>query len=339
MIKISVTINDIAKIAGVSPSTVSRVVNDSPLISEGTKKNIRTIMKDLKYFPNSIGKQLAKKSSFNIGFLINTSSKDTLLDQFFYNIIIGSQSLILPANYDLTICDTHYLAEHESFLERFVYSKKVDGLIIHSSILNKESIEELNSMNFPYVVLGQPAAAVNVSWVDIDNISACEEAVKFLIKKGYKYPAFIAGSHDEPISNTRLKGYTKAAIDLKIQNYKSLIRFGIGTEEDGYNLMKELLKSNTVPDSVICINNYTAFGALNAIKETFLEIPRDFGIITFDSYPLAPYTSPTITSIHINTFELGKLAAQVLLSKLSKTGDNNQVNMLLPEIMERQSTM
>lgn len=296
-------------------------------------------MKDMKYFPNSIGKQLAKKSSFNIGFLINTSSKDTLLDQFFYNIIIGSQSLILPANYDLTICDIHYLAEHESFLERFVYSKKVDGLIIHSSILNKENIEELNSMNFPYVVLGQPSAAENVSWVDIDNISACEEAVRFLIKKGYKYPAFIAGSSDEPISNNRFKGYTKAASDLNIPNYRSLIKFGIGTEEDGYNLMKELLKSNTIPDSVICINNYTALGALNALKETSLNIPKDFGILTFDSYPLAPYTSPAITSIHINTLELGKLAAQVLLNKLSNTSDNNKANMLLPEIIERQSTI
>lgn len=296
-------------------------------------------MKNMKYFPNSIGKQLAKKSSFNIGFLINTSSKDTLLDQFFYNIIIGSQSLILPANYDLTICDIHYLAEHESFLERFVYSKKVDGLIIHSSILNKENIEELNSMNFPYVVLGQPSAAENVSWVDIDNISACEEAVRFLIKKGYKYPAFIAGSSDEPISNNRFKGYTKAASDLNIPNYRSLIKFGIGTEEDGYNLMKELLKSNTIPDSVICINNYTALGALNALKETSLNIPKDFGILTFDSYPLAPYTSPAITSIHINTLELGKLAAQVLLNKLSNTSDNNKANMLLPEIIERQSTI
>lgn len=180
----TVTIRDIAKEAKVSPSTVSRVVNDSPLISQETKEKVRAIMKDLNYTPNSIGKQLAKQSSFNIGFLFSTQSKEVLLDTFFYDIIRGVQSVVFANDYDLTICDLNYLKSKQNFLERFVYNKKVDGVILHVSLVTPEVINSLEELGFPYVIVGQTEA--DTTWVDIDNSMGGELAVTHLLDKGYK---------------------------------------------------------------------------------------------------------------------------------------------------------
>lgn len=332
------TIRDIAKAAGVSPSTVSRVVNDSPLISEETKIRVREILKELNYTPNSIGKQLAMQSSFTIGFLINTKSKDNFLDPFFFDMIGGSESVVLSKKYDLSICNTNYLQSDEDFLSRFVYSKKVDGLIIHVSIINKHIVEELNRLEFPYVIIGQPKKGLKGSWVDIDNAAAGELAANHLIDSGYKNISFIGGTKDEPVSFNRLKGYRNILGKFGMEEKQNYIKGGLGTEQDGYNLMNELLSMDKAPDAVICINNYTAFGAMRAIKEKGLTIPDDIGIVTFDDFPLAPYTTPPLTALRIDTFKLGKLAGDMLMEKIENKHSSLKSEVLVPELVIRTSS-
>lgn len=335
----SITINDIAKIANVSPSTVSRVVNDSPLISDETKEKVRKIMISMDYTPNSIGKQLATSCSNNIGFIINTKDSTIVMDQFFYNIIIGSHNVVLSKNYDLTICDLNYLKNDDNFLSRFVYSKKVDGLIIHNSILDNYTIEKLNSLNFPYVSIGQPIVRKNTSWVDIDNVTAGELSVDHLLTQGYKRIAFIGGTKDEPISTHRLKGIAR---QLKNENNiynEEYICESNGTEKEGYQIMKKLLSLNVKPDAVIAVNNYIAFGALKAVRDEGFLVPNDFGIITFDNYPLAKYTTPTLTSFDIDTLELGKMAGEILLKRIAQPQTPNMVNFIVPKLQIRNSTL
>lgn len=337
--KMAVTINDIAKAAGVAPSTVSRVVNNSPLISEETKIRIRAILKEMNYTPNSIGKQLAMQSSFNVGFLINTSSKDNFLDPFFYDIIGGAQSIVLSSAYDLTLGNISYLDSNEHFLNRFVYSKKVDGLIIHVSIVNKDIIQELNESEFPYVIIGKPKEKNKASWVDIDNTVGGELAANHLLEQGYNNIAFIGGTKDEPVSFSRLLGYKKVLDKLDIRENQGYIKGGLGTEADGYRLMRDLLSMDNPPDAVICINNYTAFGVLKAVKEKGLRIPEDIGILTFDNFPLAPYMDPPLTCLKINTFELGKVAGEILMDKLKNKTNTFENKLLIPELIVRESSL
>lgn len=332
----TVTIRDIAKEAKVSPSTVSRVVNDSPLISQETKEKVRAIMKELNFTPNSIGKQLAKQSSFNIGFLFSTQSKEVLLDTFFYDIIRGVQSVVFANDYDLTICDLNYLKSKQSFLERFVYSKKIDGVILHVSLVSPEVINSLEELGFPYVIVGQTEA--ETTWVDIDNSMGGELAVTHLLDKGYKKISFISGTQDESISNHRLEGYKRTLKNKHIKLNKDYIVVGEGTEEDGYNHMQELLALENPPDAVICINNYTAIGALRAIQEKSLSIPQDIGVLTFDNFPLAPYVNPPLTCIQVDTFELGHVASELLMKKVTSNFQENENKVLFPKLIPRKST-
>ncbi|MBC2579517.1 LacI family DNA-binding transcriptional regulator [Clostridium sp. DJ247] len=335
----NVTIHDIAKIAKVSASTVSRVINDNPSISEETKKRIRAIMKELNYTPNSIGKQLAKQSSFTVGFLINTESNDVVLDPFFYDIINGSQSIILPKNFDITICDITYLKPDENILSKFVYSKKADGLIIHVSIINKKIIEQLNELNYPYVIIGKPKENASISWVDADNITAGEIATKHLIEQGYRKIAFIGGTKNEPISSNRIKGYKNILSQLNVKQDTKYIKETVGIKIDGYADMMSLLNLDNPPDSVICINNYAAFGALEALNQKGLNIPKDIGIVTFDDFPLAPYTTPQLTALRIDTFELGKLAGEILMKKIEDSRVKSEIKIVLPQLIIRESSL
>jgi DNA-binding LacI/PurR family transcriptional regulator len=334
---LATTIRDIARLAGVSISTVSRVISDNPRISDETKKKVREILKDTNYVPNSTAKQLVMKSNFNIGFLFNSHSSNVLVDFYFYNMIGGLQSVILSNNYELTICDFSYLNPSENLLERFVYNRKVDGIILHVSLVNSDIIAKLNEISFPYVIIGNPNIDFDSTWVDIDNTAAGKLACKRLLESGYKKVAFIAGSKEEVISNQRIEGYKKQLKKSKLSVDPQYIMNTMGTDKDGYAGVKKLLSMDSPPDAVICINNYTAFGAVRAINELSIKVPEQLGVITFDNFPLAPYISPSLTSIDIDTFKLGERASELLMEKVKNNNKPHKHERIIPNIISRVS--
>lgn len=331
------TIRDIAKLAKVSASTVSRVINDDPRISEKTKKKVKKIIEEMNYIPNSMAKQLVMKTSFNIGFLFNSHINTLPLDYYFYNMIGGLQSVIFSNNYELTICDFSFLKPSENLLERFVYNKRVDGVVLHATVINEDIIKRLNDIDFPYVVIGNINVDFPSTWVDIDNNYAGKLACQHMLDKGYRKIAFIGGTPTETISNQRIEGYKKQLISSNIAVNSEYIMNGMGTNEDGYNCTKKLLQLNPIPDAIICINDYTAFGAIRALKETDLKIPEEVGIITFDNFPLAPYITPSLTSIDIDTFKLGKRAGEMIMEKV-KGNELHRQERISPGIIFRDST-
>lgn len=335
----NVTIHDIAKVAKVSASTVSRVLNDSPSISEKTKIRIREIMKELNYTPNLLAKQLATQSSMTIALLIDTSHPDFFLDPFFFDIIQGCQSILLEKNYDVSLCDIAYLEPKESFLKRFVFNKKADGIIMHNTVATKSVLKQLNELDFPYVVLGKPDGNLKSSWVEIDNTLGGEFAAKHLIEQGYSKIAFIAGTKTEPISNSRIKGFYDYSQKHGFVTDSAYIKYSIGDKASGFNNMAELLSMDTPPDSVICVNNFTAFGALEACHQNGIRVPEEIGIVTFDDFPLAPYTTPSLTSLAISTFEQGKMASEILIDKLATRTLSVQTKIILPQLIVRVSSV
>lgn len=333
------TIHDIAKIAKVAPSTVSRALNNSPTIPDTTKQRIRDIAKELNYTPNLAAKRLATQNSFNVGFLVDRENHDIVIDAFFYNIIDGCQSIILPKNYDLTICDISYFHSDDDFLRKFVYNKKTDGLIINVSMLSKKMIKQLNDLNYPYVIIGKPKEELDISWVDADNTAAGEMAAEHLLQQGYRKIGFISGTKDEHISSQRLKGYKNAMTRAGVKFGTKYVKETMGVKSDGFDSMLELMDLKNPPEAVICINNVTAFGAMEAIRSKGLSIPSDIALVTFDDYPLAPYTTPQLTALHIDTFEIGKLAGEILINKMTKSKLLNEVKIVSPRLIVRDSSI
>jgi DNA-binding LacI/PurR family transcriptional regulator len=332
-----VTINDIAKAANVAKSTVSKVLNDSPTIPESTKLKIREIMKQMNYIPSSIATQLAKQSSFNIGVLIDMSRKHDFLNHFFYTIIGGIENVIGMLDYELTICNSHSRSEN-NFMERLVLNKKVDGLIMDNSILTESLAGQLNDLGFPFVSLGGLPGVDTISWVDIDNVRGAEMITEHLLQKGYNRFAFVGGEAQSPIFINRYEGVVRTLKRNGKDIHPVYLKTGSFNEESGYIFMQELLALESPPDAVICINNYTAFGVLKSIREQNLAIPDDIGIVTFDNYPLAPYTSPPLTCLHLDTFELGVTAGTMLTERIAQTDKPVESRLIEPTLIIRESS-
>lgn len=334
-----VTINDIARAAGVAKSTVSKVLNDAPTIPEATKQKIRAIMSELNYIPSSIATQLARQSSFNIGLLVDLSRKRDFLNQSFYNIIGGIESVVGELDYELTIGNAGAKpGDGGGFMNRLVRNKKVDGLVMDNSILTAPLAAQLNELRFPFVSIGGLTGVDTFSWVDIDNSLGAEMIIDHLVRQGYSRFAFVGGEPNEPIFTNRFAGFSHALGAGGKPVVPAYVKNGPADEANGYRLTRELLALKEPPDALVCMSNFAAYGALQAVRESGLALPDAIGIVTFDDYPLAPYTSPPLTSLHLDTFKLGVTAGTMLKERIADPDHPVETILLAPELIEREST-
>ena len=334
-----ITINDIAKMANVSKSTVSKVMSDDSSISDATKQKVKSIMKEMNYIPNSMARHLATQKSTTIGLMINLNQKEYYLNPYFNNLLGGVEQVICSNDYELNIRNIQAFRNKKDFMSKYVYNKQLAGMILPASVLTKEILNELNEVKFPYVVIGQTHEFYDASWIDINNVLGSEIATIHLLEQGYKKIAFIGGSNDEPISYSRQMGYQNVLNKNNKSKLKSYILTGGCTEDAGYELTIGLLEKDKDVDAILCINNYVAYGALRAIKELNIVIPNEIGIVTFDNIPLAPYTTPKLTALDIDTFELGQLAASSLLKKIDNKNAPHQTSLISPRLIIRESSV
>jgi len=332
-----VTISDIAKAANVAKSTVSKVLNDSPKISQETKQKVREIMKQMNYTPSSIATGLARQSSCNIGLLVDMSKESEFLNQFFYNIIGGIESVIAPFKYELTISNVQHSSPDGHFLNRLVFSKRVDGIIANNSVLTEELSEELNQLEFPYISIGEIMAPG--SWVDFDNEAGGNMLTAHLVEQGYSKIAFIGGQQQEKIYTHRQGGFLRALQQADLTVPQQWIINCKADEHDSYHAALELLQREERPDSVVCMNSYVAFGVLQAAKALGIDVPSELGIAAFDEYPLSRYTTPPLTSLNIDTFKLGVSSGELLMERIRGNNMPHKHLLLEPELIPRESTM
>lgn len=331
-----VTISDVARAANVAKSTVSKVLNDSPKISAETKQRVREIMKQMNYIPSSIATGLAKQSSQTVGLLVDMSKESEFLNQFFYNIIGGIESVMGPLGYELTLCNIQHHAAEDHFLNRLVLNQRVDGIIANNSVLTEELANELDRLNFPYVSIGEMEPAA--SWVDFDNEAGGRMLTRHLLEQGYSRPAFVGGQRNERIYSRRLSGYLQALKQSGVIVRQDWIVNGQADEHEGYRAALRLLMREDPPDSVVCMTNYTAFGVLKAARELGIEVPGQLGIAAFDEYPLSRYTTPPLTSLNIDTFKLGLTSGQWLMDHIRENCTASRHLLLEPELIVREST-
>ena len=331
-----VTISDIAKAANVAKSTVSKVLNDSPKISQETKLRVREIMKQMNYTPSSIATGLARQSSYNIGLLVDMSKESEFLNQFFYNIIGGIESVIVSKKYELTLSNVQHSSPEGHFLNRLVLSKRVDGIIANNSVLTEELSNELNRLQFPYISIGELAGCAG--WVDFDNELGGRMLTTHLLEQGYSAVAFVGGELNEKIFTHRCKGYLQALQQAGADAHNEWIMNCKANEHEGYQTALQLLQGDNPPDSIVCMSNYTAFGVLQAAKELGINVPGQLGVAAFDEYPLSRYTTPPLTSLNIDTFKLGVSSGHLLMERILHPEMPPSYVLLEPELIQREST-
>jgi len=328
---VKTTINDVAKKAGVSKSTVSNVINNYDWVPEETKKKVLQVINELNYVPDKTARILAGKIRHQIAVVIDTSQDGYFEDNFFYKIICGVESALSSANFDISVCNKNQLFDESLFMNKFIFNRGVSGLIIPAHIITDTIKERLIKESFPFVVIGKTDDDSIVS-VNISNSDGCIKAVNLLVERGYKSLAYIGGSSFDVIPEERINAFRVCCEKLNLKSI--IIRECNNTINDGYIAFGNIFSSYDKPDGIICNDDYVSLGVYQAIKDNNLKIPNDIGVITFNKNPLVSYLTPPITAIDIDTFKLGVKAA-VLLKELVETGGDKTVGKheIIPELV------
>ena len=309
------TIKDVAKLAGVNPSTVSRVIADNPKITNETKKRVYDAMKELHYRPNAIARSLASKSRTKIiGVILPSDSEALFHNPFFIRVISSISSYAQKHGYYIMHGHSGKEEGEMKILKDLVNSRWVDGIILTTTREHDKCIEYLNDVNMPFVVIGKVDEDVNAYTVDNDNTEATKNATQHLIDKGFKKICFIGGSLEFRVNNERLKGYTDSMVKNNIDVSDYMIFTNDDSEETGMKGMQQFLKY-FVPDAIVTTDDLIAFGACQKGFETIGEyIP----VVGFNNTPVSVYRNPQFSSVEIFAEKLGYHSAKTLIHLLEE---------------------
>lgn len=312
----TVTIKDIAKQVGVSPSTVSRVLNGNSRISETTTKKIHEVMEELNYHPNSLARNFANGITYCIGLVIDAQDDTTFANAFFNRSVFAIEKVIQEHGYSLIITNDRK-KQNKSMVENLMLEKKVDGLIMPSSIVRPELIKKLNRDGFPFIVMGEPKNCKNeADWIDIDNEQGSRMAVEHLISRGYHRIALVTEKCNTIFAQKRLTGYLTCLKEHGMeQEQEYILELGTDVAADDKRI-EALFQKEKHPDAFLCGSNILAFNVLKTLKNINWKVPKEIGVVTFDNYPIAEYTDPPMTVVDVDTYGLGIQVAEQLIHKI-----------------------
>jgi LacI family transcriptional regulator len=305
------TLEDIAKLAGVSRSTVSRVVNNHPNVRTDVRERVLRIIQNTGYHPNPAARTLASQHSWMIGLVLPRSVSSFFADPYFPRLTQGIAQACNQYNYTLGLFLIGTKEDEEKIFPRVSRTGFLDGVLVQSGQIGDQLIERLVDSNIPLVIVGRPFNTQNLSYIDVDNVNAAYNAVSHLIDLGYQRIATITGTISSTVSIDRRDGYLKALVERGRIVDKNLIVEGDFTEAGGYYGMQQLLHAK--PDAVFAASDQMAIGAMRAAREAGLKIPDDVAFVGFDDLPIATLPDPPLTTVRQPIYQFGIKAVEILL--------------------------
>lgn len=308
-----ITIKDIARKLGISPSTVSRALKDHPDISSETKKQVNKLAKDLNYQPNAIALSLKHSRSFTIGVIIPET-----VHYFFSSVISGIEDIAYDAGYNVMICQSAERYDRELSNSQMLYSNRVDGLLVSlaKGTENFDHLKFFQDNNIPIVFFDRGTDTFPCDQVLIDDYKAAFDATDFLIKRGHRKLIHLSAPLTLKIGAERYRGFYDALVSNQIEPLNNH-SFLADNFELSFNVVNELIESGNMPDGFFSVNDLTALGAVLALKNHGIKIPEDVGVVGFGNGQNTNLTDPALTTIDQNGYEMGKVAAQLLLKRIA----------------------
>ncbi len=302
------TIRDVARRAGVSPSTVSRVLNDRPGISEETRARVLAAARELGYIPDMAGRTLASGRTLNLGFLLHP--RHSLGPHSFYGeVLTGVDREARRHGYHVL-----FAAEGDLKVPQMVREGRVDGLILAGCDIPRETIVALQVQNVPLVLVDNHVEKVNS--IATDNVGGAYEATSHLIRLGHRRIAFLCEWLEDLSFAERFEGYRRALADHGIPFDEALVAEGLPRKpHTGYVAAQRLLE-RTTPTAIFAANDLVAVEALRVLRERGLRVPEDVALVGFDDAELVRHTTPPLTSVRVHRQEMGALAVRRLLDLL-----------------------
>lgn len=334
----AITIRDVAKAAGVSVSTVSKVINGWSSISQETTDRVNSVIEELHYIPNSRAVNFAKKATMNIVFLTSLSKENAYKNPHMFDIMCGVYSELAKFNYTVTLVDISTESSPGETVEKIIATRSADGIIVHGSALNEQTSELITVQNFPHTIIGNPGFDNQLCWIDTNHMLGGQFAAEHLLSCGYHNPAFIGGKRTDFISQQRLKGVRQTLLKSGIRMSSDHIVHTDSSREAAHQATLELLASQDRPDAIICENNLIALGVSRAIEHAGYQVPEQIAFLTFDRYPYTSVIDPSPTIIDIDVFDMGVQAGSTLARKLENPSLLVQSYTTLPLLIQGETT-
>lgn len=332
----NITINTIAEKAGTSKMTVSRVLNNHPYVKSKTRSKILNLIKKFKYHPNMTAVNLSRKSPQTIALVIQYEHLFTTY--YFTEILQGIEKVVNEHSYSLVILNvTSQQEEDVEKITSWYFGKFVKGFLIMAPPQNSVLVKKMREANVPFVLIGASGGFKGSNFVDVENYTGAYKAAKYLINLGHKYIGIITGPPERGDAREREAGFRQALADQKLTIDENMIVCGHFKEDLGYQAMLQLLIQPNRPTAVFVANDLMAKGAMMAIKESNLQVPKDISLVGFDDIDIAAQLVPPLTTVKQPMFRLGTEAADFLIKHSSD--DNKPLHLVLPtELIIRESS-
>lgn len=316
-----VSIKDIARAAGVSHSTVSRALSDSPLVSAETRARLQHLAKDMGYSPNTLARSLVTRQTHSVGVVVTT-----IADPFVAEVVQGIEATAHDHGYTVILSTSGAEPEREIAAVEMLRSKRVDGVIVTSSRIGALYLDHLERIGVPVVLINNhnEQSGRYTFTVTVDNRHGGRLATDHLVQLGHRRIAYITAPADHSSDADRMAGYREALIAAGIEVDASLIVAGNGRADGGERAMATLMTTKARPTAVFCYNDMTAVGLIYMARQVGLAVPGDLSVVGFDDIPFARYCVPPLTTIAQPKVEMGQLAMKMALSLMKIRGEADQ---------------
>ena len=329
------TIKDVAKKAGVSISTVSRVINDSKPVTNEVKQRVLDVIKETGYVPNPLARSLVTKKSQLLGVIV-----PEVTDTFSAEVLNGIEEISKMYNYDILLANTYSERELEIKNINLLRAKQVEGIVMICWDIDQEIVNLLENSGIPAVYISKTTRDFDIYNVSTQNAPATKDMTQFLIDKGHKKISLLRTNyHISNLADSRLQGYKEALSENGIEYDENLVKSCGTTYNDGYSTTKDLLAEGKKPDAIFVTSDEAAIGCINACFDLGYKVPEDISVAGFNDVKFAKMYRPKLTTVYQPLFDMGAVAIRMVI-KMIKGQKIGEKKVELPyRIVDRESVL
>ena len=330
----NVTIKDVAKKAGVSISTVSRVINNSKPVSSEIRQKVLQIIEETGYTPNPVARSLVMKKSQLIGVIVPDIS-----NFFISEILNGIEEIGKMYGYDILLCNTYGDLDQELRYLKLLRAKQVEGIVLMTWRLNDKLTQYLSEQDIPLVLINRNTSQLDIPSVSIDNYQGAYDMTRYLIDGGHRSIAFIRNNLDsDAFGLDQYKGYKQAMEEYGIAIDERLIQYGNFKLEKAYDIVKGFIEEKILPSAIFATSDVMAIGAINCLLDHGYKVPEDVSVVGFNDIKLASIYRPNLTTIRQPIYDIGAVAMRMIIKLINGQEIHDKVVILPHELVVRDSS-
>lgn len=319
------TIRDVAKQAGVAPITVSRVINHSASVSAGTRARVEQAIDELGYVPNRLARSLRLKQTHTIALVVTD-----ITNPFWTTVVRGVEDAAQDAGFNVILCNTDESETKQNQYLDVLLQKQVDGIVLVPARASVDVTEWIKKQTIPIVILDRRVGSAPVDVVRGDSEDGAYQLVKHLISLGHRRIAVLSGPQEVSTAVDRVSGYCHALTEAGLDIRADWVKYGRFDPASGYEMAQQVLDASPRPTALFAINNFIAVGALRALANAGLAVPRDMSVVTIDDLTAKLVIEPFLTVADQPAYEMGWRAAKLLLSRLDGSAPSGYQEIVLP---------